>query len=651
MCSATSGPSSRAEPVRQRVVPDDAVEDDLQRPGRGEAHRRLDEHRDENDREPAAVRAEQVAHEAAHPGPGRGRAALRRKLRARDGWRPVRPAILCPGTGRVNLCPLAAGEDPLDGRRAGISYRLRGQVTAETDFESRSTGSPWSRNGGSARCLASALERSRPGTAPTDPKAIRSLIVLQEEVKWRPCVIGLALLRSRDRDGVRAGSAGLADRSRRTGPHRPTGRRRMRGRRRHDSDAAGVRAALANEALASAPTSPMPFIGIQPCRIADTRNNRVPRRIRPALDGGERLAQLHSDRAVRDSLATAQAVSLNVTVTDTLGTGYILIYPKGGGAPGVSTLNYVADQTVANAAIVPLERRRRRDGGGGRVGRAADPRHERVLRSLGNRLGQHVLGDGAGNFDMTGDTNTALGAFAFQRRHDGSANTAVGLEPFRQHDARTRTRPLARSPSRRTRRASPTPSATARSARTRAATEMSPWGSPSASTLDGDDNTAVGPAASATARPAQQHRRWARARLDSNDSGNDNTGVGVRGALEEHDGIDERRLRRVRALAVHGLEEHRGRYVRRDEPHLGRQQPLRRQRRHRRRVQHDPDRQRRVGLLHGAREVLRRGRLRGERRVLVRRDGRTPWASSEPSPPRRVTRRRSTTWARRATGS
>jgi hypothetical protein len=48
-----------------------------------------------------------------------------------------------------------------------------------------------------------------------------------------------------------------------------------------------------------------------------------------------------------------RAYSLNITVTNTLGPGFISLYPTGGSAPLVSTLNYVAGQTIANAAIVP----------------------------------------------------------------------------------------------------------------------------------------------------------------------------------------------------------------------------------------------------------------------------------------------------------
>jgi hypothetical protein len=48
-----------------------------------------------------------------------------------------------------------------------------------------------------------------------------------------------------------------------------------------------------------------------------------------------------------------RAYSLNITVTNTLGPGFISLYPTGGSAPLVSTLNYVGGQTIANAAIVP----------------------------------------------------------------------------------------------------------------------------------------------------------------------------------------------------------------------------------------------------------------------------------------------------------
>jgi hypothetical protein len=45
---------------------------------------------------------------------------------------------------------------------------------------------------------------------------------------------------------------------------------------------------------------------------------------------------------------------LNITVTNTAGPGFISIYPQGSSQPNVSTLNYVAGQTIANAAVAPL---------------------------------------------------------------------------------------------------------------------------------------------------------------------------------------------------------------------------------------------------------------------------------------------------------
>jgi hypothetical protein len=98
-------------------------------------------------------------------------------------------------------------------------------------------------------------------------------------------------------------------------------------------------------------TNPLTFIGLAPCRIADTRNAAGPYGA-PALSGG--VPRNFTLTAQCGIPASAMAISLNVTVTNTAGPGFILIYPQGGSQPTVSTLNYVAGQTIANAAIVPL---------------------------------------------------------------------------------------------------------------------------------------------------------------------------------------------------------------------------------------------------------------------------------------------------------
>jgi len=113
----------------------------------------------------------------------------------------------------------------------------------------------------------------------------------------------------------------------------------------------GPAAARRARALGDA-TNPVPFIGVAPCRIVDTRGP-------DGAFGGPALAAGVSRNFTLPAGPCAglptnpKAYSLNVTVTNTLGPGFIKIYPQGGPAPVVSTLNYVAGQTVANAAIVP----------------------------------------------------------------------------------------------------------------------------------------------------------------------------------------------------------------------------------------------------------------------------------------------------------
>lgn len=100
-------------------------------------------------------------------------------------------------------------------------------------------------------------------------------------------------------------------------------------------------------------TLPLPFVGTNPCRIADTRDAGFPGAYGPPslAAGVPRNFPLAGQCGIPLS---AGAMSLNITVTNTLGPGFILIYPQGGAQPVVSTLNYIAGQTVANAAIVPL---------------------------------------------------------------------------------------------------------------------------------------------------------------------------------------------------------------------------------------------------------------------------------------------------------
>jgi hypothetical protein len=148
---------------------------------------------------------------------------------------------------------------------------------------------------------------------------------------------GRALVAQVDRDSETSRRTARPDASRRelAAPARSTGDR-------------------APEAVAvAAPFSPLPFVAITPCRMVDTRagSGFLGPYGPPSLSAGApRSFPMNSC----DIPSSAQAVSLNVTVTNTNGPGFILIYPAGSSQPEVSTVNYVGGQTVANAAIVGL---------------------------------------------------------------------------------------------------------------------------------------------------------------------------------------------------------------------------------------------------------------------------------------------------------
>ena len=99
------------------------------------------------------------------------------------------------------------------------------------------------------------------------------------------------------------------------------------------------------------PPVPRQFYSLSPCRVADTRNATGPNG-GPALDAGTaRSIALVGYCGVP---ATAQGVALNVTVTQSTNSGFLVVYPGATATPGTSTLNYRAGQTRANNVIVGL---------------------------------------------------------------------------------------------------------------------------------------------------------------------------------------------------------------------------------------------------------------------------------------------------------
>ncbi len=173
------------------------------------------------------------------------------------------------------------------------------------------------------------------------------------------------------------------------------------------------------------PTSPLPFVAITPCRIADTRQAGFPPGFGvPKLIAGVPRTFTLPGRCGISSVAAA--VSLNITVTNAEGSGFILIFPQGDPTPDVSTLNYVAGQTVANAAIVPLSP------AGGITVIAGVSGTDLILDTNGYYAEAGVganntfLGTNAGNFTMAGDLNTGIGRGALSNNTAGNFNTATG---------------------------------------------------------------------------------------------------------------------------------------------------------------------------------------------------------------------------------
>lgn len=188
--------------------------------------------------------------------------------------------------------------------------------------------------------------------------------------------------------------------------------------------------------LPTTPTSPLPFVAINPCRLVDTRQPGFPVGFgQPSLVGGvPRDFDLDSDPLCTTIPESVAAYSLNITVTNTQGPGFILIFPRGEAQPLVSTLNYSGGQTIANAAVVPA-------GINGGVTVIAGVSGTDLIvdvngfYSPGVALGNTFLGVDAGNFTMTGCCNTGIGEVVLQPNSTGAANTAVGFAALHFNDA------------------------------------------------------------------------------------------------------------------------------------------------------------------------------------------------------------------------
>ena len=103
----------------------------------------------------------------------------------------------------------------------------------------------------------------------------------------------------------------------------------------------------------SVTTAGSDFTAYGPTRILDTRNGTgtggVIAKIRP---GSALTLKVEGTGSIPATGVTA--VVVNLTATDTVGSGYVTAYADGTSTPDVSNLNYSAGRTVPNLAVVPV---------------------------------------------------------------------------------------------------------------------------------------------------------------------------------------------------------------------------------------------------------------------------------------------------------
>jgi Chaperone of endosialidase len=174
-------------------------------------------------------------------------------------------------------------------------------------------------------------------------------------------------------------------------------------------------------------TSPLPFIAVTPCRVADTRGNGF---------GGAYGPPALVANTTRDFTLTGQcgipanavAVSSNLAALNVYGPGGDLrVFPAGDSAPLVSTLNYDGNtHNISNAAVVAL-------GTGGAITVLPDAVGIDLIvdvngyyAAAGSGSFNTFLGRNAGNSTMTGDNNSGFGYGALFSNTTGVANTAIG---------------------------------------------------------------------------------------------------------------------------------------------------------------------------------------------------------------------------------
>jgi hypothetical protein len=113
----------------------------------------------------------------------------------------------------------------------------------------------------------------------------------------------------------------------------------------------GTEAAEAAEVL---PTAAVPFVAIVPCRIVDTRGNGFTGAYGPpALAGGATAREFNVPAGPCPGIpADAAAFSINIGAILPAADGFLTAYPTGGAQPTVSNVNFLANEVIANAAVI-----------------------------------------------------------------------------------------------------------------------------------------------------------------------------------------------------------------------------------------------------------------------------------------------------------
>jgi hypothetical protein len=174
-------------------------------------------------------------------------------------------------------------------------------------------------------------------------------------------------------------------------------------------------------------SSPLPFIPITPCRVADTRGNGAP------IQGGiftNSQSRNWTVAGICGVAAGAAAVSVNFTVTGSPPTipqgAFLLAFATGDPPPPTAIMTYGPTQTISNAAVVPLS------AAGGQMTVNVSHSTHVIMDVNGYYAGAGVganntfVGRSAGNFTMTGDNNTGVGQGALSANSAGNQNTALG---------------------------------------------------------------------------------------------------------------------------------------------------------------------------------------------------------------------------------